>query len=104
MAERGNEFLLEVHTKFKELLESPWSKIKQYIDDSGVATQQIIYEGAYYLLNMQTIYCVLGSRQKQLDRDQPGKYINAADYYSVWWLHAFYGPAKYWNPINHLND
>ena len=104
IAEKGTEFLVEAQRKFMEMLESPWSKIHAYMVESGVDGHPLIQENGTYLLQMQMMNCLLGSKQKEIATDSHSQWVNSAHYYSFWSFYGIYGPSKFWREWGHLDD
>lgn len=55
----------------------------------------------HYLLAMDTAKCVLGRRQKKIEKQLNSKWINAADYYKLWSFSAYLAPTKMRSNLNY---
>ena len=78
MAEKDSEYLKEVQAKFKEMLESSWPRMFDYLVSCGMGEHMIVSDKVAYLLQMQLMSCVVGAKQNELARDHPMQSVSAA--------------------------
>lgn len=75
-------------------INNPYEENFKILQDCGVDEFSWIEKKSQYLLVMDTAKCVLGRRQKMLDKDPNNKWINAAHYYGLWTFNSYLANTK----------
>lgn len=64
---------------------------KIYRENKLTSHRWLINEEDNYLIPMQTILCVIGRKQLEIERDTSKKWESASDYYKIWSYSSYLG-------------